>query len=189
MFGKKRLLIAASGLTALGAAGAMVAGVTFGLFSSTPTSESNSFTAGTVTLSSDATGVCTIPTLVPGDSGTCTFVATYSGNVPAFVGLDTASTGALLAGTTPLSITITDQTTAVYANTGTNLFVASDSAAPTNTVHTFTVTWSMPLTAGNSYEGETAQVVLTAHAVQSAHNGSSSGCAAGSACPGILLWS
>jgi hypothetical protein len=86
-------------------------------------------------------------------------------------------------------LTIKDNGNVSYATTGTNLLVASDPAAPSNTVHTFTVSWSMPTVAGNSYEGATASLTLTAHAVQSANNGAITGCTAGSECdttsPGV----
>jgi len=95
MFGKKRLLIAASGLTALGAAGAMVAGVTFGLFSATSPAQTQTFTAGTVTLAQPANAACSIGPINPGDSNAsaCTFTADYTGNLPAYIGVDITVTG------------------------------------------------------------------------------------------------
>jgi hypothetical protein len=105
--GKKRLLIAASGLTAVATAATMVAGVTFGLFSATETSGNNAFTAGTVTVGLDgSTSVtCTITNTVPGDSSTgfgslsadkqaCEYDVKYTGSAPAFIAVDVAVTAA-----------------------------------------------------------------------------------------------
>ncbi len=97
---KKRLLLTAGGMTTVAAAGMLVAGTTFGLFSAVSTSQSGTFTAGTVTLSQPAAMTCTIGPLVPGDNtGTCAFDVTYGGNVSANLALDvtTAGTG----GTSP----------------------------------------------------------------------------------------
>ncbi|HZS13688.1 MAG TPA: TasA family protein [Candidatus Dormibacteraeota bacterium] len=204
---KKRLLLTAGGITTVAAAGMLVAGTTFGLFSSTPASESNNFTAGTVTLSSDATGVCSTATnIAPGDGSACTFKASYNGSLDAFLGLDvlietqhataSGSGGTAHGGTNlykptdssnDLQVTITDDkavsytvptvaTTCVGAPAGStcyeldNELVSSTAdAGGSTTNHTFTVTWSLPSSAGNGYQGGTAQVILTAHAVQAAN--------------------
>lgn len=66
---KKRLLVAASGMTALGAAATLVAGVTFGFFSATTSPSTSTLSAGTVTLgASTATTTCTVSDIAPGDS-------------------------------------------------------------------------------------------------------------------------
>ncbi|MFI5036232.1 MAG: TasA family protein [Acidimicrobiales bacterium] len=192
---KKRLVIGAGALTTVAAAATLVAGVTFGLFSASAGPENNTFTSGTVSLSSDATGICNIINIVPGDSGSCTFKTTYTGSVPVYVGLTTATTGALWsgagtddAGANALVVTINSGT---YAVNGTHLFVGAESSgAPQDT---FTVNWSLPLGADNTYQNLSAQVSLTVSAVQSAHNGTGATCVVGSACAanatGILLWS
>jgi hypothetical protein len=189
---KKRLALGAGAVATVGAVATLVAGVTFGLFSSTPGSETNNFTAGTVTLSSDATGHCNIAQVMPGDSGTCTFVATYSGDAPAFVALDTSLSGTGLydGGAAGLQLSVADDNSTAYALSGTNLYVGADAAAPANTVHTFTVTWSFPDagTANNPYQGKTTTLTMTAHAVQQKNNGT--GCVTlGVACGTITSWS
>lgn len=186
---RKRMALGAGAVATVGAVATLVAGVTFGLFTSTPASETNNFSSGTVTLASDATGVCNVSNIVPGDSGTCTFVATYSGSAPAFIGLDTVATdGGLLTGTDHLALSIADNHSASYATTGTNLYVGSDAGALPTTVHTFTVSWSLPIAAGNGFQGKSASLKLTAHAVQSGNNGDASACSAGPVCAGILSW-
>lgn len=103
---KKRLLLAASALGAVGATATLVAGVTFGFFSATTPSQTSTFTAGNVTLSQGATDTCTVTStsgtvtagtngssvadIVPGDSGTCTDTVTYTGSAPAYLGVDLA---------------------------------------------------------------------------------------------------
>lgn len=192
---RKRLLVSAGGITAAGAVAALVVGSTLGLFSSTPASETNSFAAGTVTLSSDATGACTTTTnIAPGDGGTCTFKATYSGSLPAYIGLNVlietqaGSGGTKLYNpadsTKDLSVTISDglttytipatATTCSGAPAGSTCYeldneLVSDTPASGGTT-TWTTTWSLPTASGNGYQGGAAQVILTAHAVQSAHN-------------------
>jgi hypothetical protein len=175
---KKRLVLGAAAIATVGAAATLVAGVTFGLFSATPQSQTNNFTAGTVSLGSTATSTCVVPPyIVPGDSGTCVFSATYTGNVSAFIGLTTSTTGTLYTGdgtdnADHLVVTITDNATVpnTYSNNGTDLYVSTDGSGAA--AHVFTVTWSLPKTADNGYQGTSAAVVLTVSAVQSANNGS-----------------
>jgi predicted ribosomally synthesized peptide with SipW-like signal peptide len=109
-FNKKRLAFAAGLLATVGAIGTLVAGVTFGLFSATTPTQSNTFTAGTVTLTQPVSTSCAITKLVPGDQTTgyipanaggqtntavaqCKLQVTYGGTVPANLGLDVAVTG------------------------------------------------------------------------------------------------
>jgi spore coat-associated protein N len=53
----------------------------------------------------------------------------------------------------------------------TDLLVAKGVSADSSD-RTFTVNYSLPLAAGNDYQGSTSSVTLTFHAVQSAHNAS-----------------
>ena len=94
MVGKKRLLLAAGTIASVGAVIALATGVTFGLFSATSTSTSNSFAAGNVTLTSGPNTTCTITSIVPGDSNpaACTLEATYTGGVAAVFALDLSIT-------------------------------------------------------------------------------------------------
>src|SRR5581483_9643723 len=67
MFSRKRLLSTSAALLTIASLVALVAGVTFGLFSATTPSQSGTFTAGTVTLDQTKTITCTVGTLSPGD--------------------------------------------------------------------------------------------------------------------------
>ncbi len=92
---KKRIALGAGALATAGAAAALAAGATLGLFSATSPAQTDQFTAGTVTLSQPTNVSCTITNVVPGDanSGQCTFSITYSGTAPALLGVDLAVAG------------------------------------------------------------------------------------------------
>lgn len=100
---KKRLALGAAATTTVGAVATLVAGFTFGLFSASASSGSNSFTAGTVSIGpgSPASVTCTITNMVPGDSSatapsgskgdtTCTYNVQYTGSAPAWLAVDVA---------------------------------------------------------------------------------------------------
>lgn len=117
---KKRMLIAGSGLLGVGAVAMIVAGSTFGFFSASTNSGTNKFTAGTVVVKSTSAGsvVCTVHPMSPGDNATtgtnhaiCKFEVTYTGSVPAWLGLDVAVTGTQ--GTSPTPYGSTTAPTAV----------------------------------------------------------------------------
>lgn len=102
-FSKKRLWLVGGAVTSVGAAAALLAGATFGFFSSAGTaSGSNHFTAGTVVVGLDSGGsqvTCSINPMSAGDansSGTnasCKYLIKYTGNVNAWLALDLAITG------------------------------------------------------------------------------------------------
>jgi|SRR5579872_515030 len=196
---KRRVLTTAAFLLALGALVTFATGITFGLFSSTPSPETNQFTAGTVTLTSNATGACNVTALAPGDSPTpCTFQATYSGSLAAYLALDVvveaqAGTGGTKlynpGGSNGLTVSIADnQSSAVTYTVPTSSTTCPGGAPGGSTCYeldnelvgtgsltngftvTFTTTTSLPSAAGNGYQGGSAQVVLTAHAVQAKNN-------------------
>jgi hypothetical protein len=102
-FSRKRLLLVGGAVTSVGAAAALLAGATFGFFSSAGTSSgSNTFTAGHVVVGLDPGGTqvtCAIGPMSPGDtqakSGNvvCKYEVKYTGNVNAFMALDLSITG------------------------------------------------------------------------------------------------
>jgi hypothetical protein len=100
----KRVAKGAAALASLGAGASLVAGVTFGFFSSAGhVSGGNTFTAGVVSFGSPVSTTCAISPMAPGDASTgwspaganatCTYQVTYSGNVPALLGLDLTISG------------------------------------------------------------------------------------------------
>lgn len=196
---QRRVLMAGALLLALGSFVTLATGITFGLFSSAPSPETNQFTAGTVSLTTSATGACDAVTLAPGDSPTpCTFQATYSGSLSAYLALDVlvetqaGSGGTPLynpSGTDGLTVSVSDNQTSPVTYTMPTTPTSCPSGAPAGSTCyeladelvgtgaftngfsvTFTTTTSLPLAAGNGYQGGGAEVILTAHAVQAANN-------------------
>jgi hypothetical protein len=209
---KKRLALGAGAVATVGAVATLVAGVTFGLFSASQTGATNTFTAGTVTLTNPVNASCTISPMAPGDSSAgytpvpagqtdpqtaaCTFAVTYGGNLPAYLGVDAAvgGTGLYDASATGLQFQIGDGTTS-YATGGalngtSNLLVSTTpDAANSSKVHTFTVNYALPTASPNSYQGKNTTLTLTVHAVQSGNNNFVGGCTAGQSCGVAANWS
>jgi hypothetical protein len=226
---KKRLAIAGAVAVTLGAVGTLVGGTTFGLFSSTNSSGSNTFTAGTVTVGpgSASSVTCTIPNMVPGDSSSgapignktdtqCTYNVKYTGSAGAWLGVDVTVTNgstALYDGTaTGLQLYMKNGSTTfltstaptagtTYAKEGgasadlpagtTSNLLVSTTAATTGTAVNFTLDYAVPIATGNNYQGGSATVTLTFHAVQSGNNPLPSDCAAGQQCNAgsTFVWS
>ena len=219
---KNSLVLVGAGVLAAGAAATLLIGTTFGFFSSSAPAESNSFTAGTVTLTDSVTGDCTVTNMVPGDSPTaCTLGTTYSGSVSAYLALDVlvetqAGTGATNlynpSGSHGMTVTVTDNqgtpvtytvpTTATTcpggAPGGSTCYeldneLIGTSAYTSGATDTISTAITLPTSAGNGYQGGAAQVILTAHAVQSKNNtlACSTTATAGQSCTpsGSFAWS
>jgi hypothetical protein len=101
---KKRFLVVGGAVTTVAAGAALIAGATFGFFSSGGTaSGTNTFTAGRVLvgLGAGTQVTCVVGPMSPGDTqatgvghdGACEYDIVYTGNVNAFLGLDVAITG------------------------------------------------------------------------------------------------
>jgi hypothetical protein len=206
-FGKKRLLVGASVLAGLGGAAALVAGTTFGLFSTSQTGTTNSFSSGTVTLTNPVSVKCTVGPMEPGDSSTgygsgsgtdsaCTFTVTYTGTLGAFIGVSTTVTGTLYAtgNAKSLRFKITDTASTSYTTTG-NINTNSSSPLYVNDTlagthqHKFTVNYELPATATNLFQGKTTTLTLTVHAVQDSNNGTGCTTAKGAECATVSHWS
>jgi len=94
---RRRLLLSAGGITAVGAVATLVLGTTFGFFSSTPGAQSSTFNAAKITLTNGTYTDCSFGgasspgTMVPGDTlSNCVLPVTYSASssVSAWVSLD-----------------------------------------------------------------------------------------------------
>lgn len=194
---RRVILVSAVGATAL-AATTVVAGTTFGFFSSTANGQTNSFTSGTVTLTKTLESACNVTNMAPGDTpGPCTMQTTYSGSLSAYIAVDVlvetqaGSGGSTLytGGGAGLHVTVTDNqgTPTTYtvptasttcpngAPAGSTCYELDNelygtSAYSNGSVDTITTQVSLPNSAGNGYQGASAQVILTAHAVQSKNN-------------------
>ena len=146
----------------------------------------------------------------------CTYNMKYTGSATAYLAVDVAvaNTGtALYDGTnTGLQLYLKDGTSTYLTSTaptagttftaqggtsaslpiGTtaNLLVSTTPAA-TNTAVSFTLNYAVPIATGNTYQGGSATVTLTFHAVQAANNPVTGACLGGQQCNGTstFLWS
>ncbi|MDQ1392734.1 MAG: hypothetical protein QOF30_1711 [Acidimicrobiaceae bacterium] len=77
-------------LAALAAVASASVGVTLALYSNKPTGETNTFVAGTVSVSNVVTGACSASTnnMAPADTASCTLATTYGGTLSGYMGLD-----------------------------------------------------------------------------------------------------
>ena len=139
----KRAARVAALLTSLGAAASFVSGATLGVFSSAGTaSGSNTFTAGTVSFGSPAITTCTISPMAPGDASTgwspagseatCTYQVTYSGDIPAFLGLDLAITSVAGSPVAPYGGATPSPADGLFDGTANGLQVLVTDSAATN---------------------------------------------------------
>ncbi len=200
-------------------------GVALGLLSSRSTLHHDAFSSGTVSLSSSAGSSCLASNLLPGATpASCTLTANYQGTAPGYLGIDVLIETKSGNGGTKLynpsdqvhalqvsvtsaapSVTFTVPTIATTCPSGApsgstcyeidhELVSTTPLTAATAPV-TFSTSVSLPSGTTTGYRGGTAQVIVTAHAVQSSHNGSTASCVAGSRCdttspgPSSLNWS
>jgi hypothetical protein len=147
----------------------------------------------------------------------CTYNMKYTGSATAWMAVDVAvsnGTTPLYDGTaTGLQLYLKDGTPSTYLTstaptagttfaaqggaatslpTGTtaNLLVSTTPAAP-NTSVSFTLNYAVPIATGNAYQGGSATVTLTFHAVQAGNNPLPGACVAGQQCnpTTTFLWS
>lgn len=158
--------------TALGAM--LIGGGTFALFSGTASNEGNTFTAGTVAISSVTAqgkifaGDLYFDNLAPGDSGTKTLTIKNNGSLDAWVKLDgythngegtldpnNKKAGDLFIGSNPLTLQLDSKFVRVPANGG---------------EASFNVSYSFPSAAGNEYQGTSGSATIKVKAVQARNN-------------------
>jgi predicted ribosomally synthesized peptide with SipW-like signal peptide len=138
-------------------AAALVGGATMAIFTDTETNTGNTFTAGTVTLGIGSTTLeANAGNMAPGDVRGGSFNVTNTGLLELRFDVSAATSGNLFAGATPATVggLADDQ----------NVVLAPGASATVN----FTV--SLPLAAGNSYQGATGTVDFTIEAEQTANN-------------------
>jgi hypothetical protein len=216
-----RLVAAAGFLACVLALSSLATGDTSGRLLASGTSGSNSFTAGTVTLADSAIANCPVSGLLPGATpAACTFTATYSGSAAAYLAVDVLIEAQAGSGGTKLynpgdssndlHVTITSSNPSVSytapvtattcpggAPSGSSCYELDDelvsTSAFTSAAVTFSVSVSLPAGSATGYQGGAAQIILTAHAVQSKNNTLSCSAtpAAGSPCTpsGTFKWS
>jgi hypothetical protein len=198
-----------------------VTGVTSARLSASRTSGNNSFSAGTVTLTNSAVANCPVSNLLPNATATvCTFTSTYPGSAGAYLAVDAlietqaGSGGNKLYNPSDsvndLQVTITSSSPSVTYSVPTAPTNCPGGAPPgsacyeldhelvsttsvTSAAVTFSVSVKLPVSSSTAYQGGTAQVILTTHAVQAGDNALSCSAtpAAGSPCTpsGAFKWS
>jgi len=140
---------AAALLASLGAAATLVAGITLGLFSGAGSvSGANGFTAGIVSFGAPVSATCAINPMSPGDASTgwapagsdatCTYQVTYSGNVPAILGLDLTIAGVAGTPVAPYIGTIPSAAAGLFDGTANGLQVLVTDSASTSFLHNTT---------------------------------------------------
>jgi hypothetical protein len=223
---RRRLLLRAGIAVASAAVVLGTVQVVLARFSSTQSSTTSTFSSGSVTLSTTALNTCSVTNLLPNSSpAPCTLKATYSGSVPAYLGLDvliatkSGSPGNTALynpsdSTNDLQVTVTDNqgTPVTYVTPSTsfgaalatcpagsgfdssytcyrllNLLVNATGITSAASPVTFTTSTTLPSTNPTGYQGGTAAIALTVHAVQ-AGNQSLSGCTVGHTCS-VVSWS
>jgi|SRR5579862_135163 len=215
--GTKRLLLTVAVAAFFGAVAALVSSTTFGLFSTNASSTSSSFTTGTVTQTRSAHSDCGVSNLLPdGTANNCgSLQITYTGSVNAYLGLDVLiETQAGSGGTTlynptdglnDLQVTVTSGSGAVTYTEPTTSTACPGGAPANSTCYeldnelvsttpftsgnsvTFATSVTVPTSSTTDYQGGAAQILLTAHAVQSGNN-LATGCTAGHVCSAVT-WS
>ncbi len=238
-FSKRKLVLVGGAVVTIGAAATLLAGATFGFFSSAGTATgSNTFTAGQVIVGLDPGGTqvtCAIGPMSAGDTQAktgnvaCKYDIKYTGNVNAFMALDLQITGSsgsttqipygsttppaaaqgLYDGTsTGLQFNISDGSNTYMngvqynnqAGTPTTLTPTTGTASVSDLLVTatpiangattaVTVDYTLPTSAGNTYNLATSSIVLTIHAVQADNNPLPVGCAGGNECATGMNWS
>lgn len=194
---KRHVLLAAA--AAAVALSLTVAGVTSASLSASRSSGTNAFAAGTVTLTDSAVANCPVTSLLPNAvAATCTFTSTYPGPAPAYIAVNVlVETQAGAGGTrlyspsdpgNDLRITIASSNPGVSGYTVPTTATSCPGGAPsgsacyeldnelvsttpvTSAAVGFSVAVSLPASSTTGYQGGTAQVIMTTHAVQSRNN-------------------
>ncbi|MEA2685777.1 MAG: hypothetical protein QOE93_972 [Actinomycetota bacterium] len=169
-FNRKRLALVGGAVTTVGAGAALLAGATFGFFSSAGTAGgTNTFTAGTVFVDKDTTTqvTCNAGPMSPGDTqssgvgqlGACEYDIVYTGDVDAYLGLDVVITGTDGTPVVPYGSTIPSAAHGLYDGTSTGLQVTISDGTNTyvsGTTYNTQVLIATPATLSIDGSGEAA---------------------------------
>ena len=197
---RRRPLAGVALWTALAIPCLISSGITLAVFSASLVGPPDHFDSGDVSLTSTAISPpCPVTGELPdGAETTCTFTADYTGTVSAYLAADIliqtqrASAGANFlynppdpAGSLTVAVTSSSPSVTFTVPTGVTTCPAGAPAGSTcyeldnelvstvalmSAAVTFVITMSIPVTSASAYQGGSAQVIVTAHAVQSRHN-------------------
>lgn len=158
-------------LATVSALSILVTGATFALFSDSTNNDANTFTAGTVSLNQNpAASNWKINGIAPGDSGSVNWTVTYTGNIPAWLGVEASATGDLYTcDGGKVTLTVTDENGADYPVDGVRRVVGNTPVNPGDSV-TFTLYGELDRSAGNDCQGKSLDFTINAYAVQAKNN-------------------
>ncbi len=161
-------------LCSLSLVGATAVG-TLALFTASAPLQNSNLAAGTVSLGAPVHTLVDVSGLAPGDGGSSSFSVTYTGSLPAWVGLLPVVTGNLYTcagGQFNLSLTDADTNPYVWNLIDPQVIRTDAQAVPVapNTTKTFQVNWGLAPAAPNACQGKAASIGLQVVAVQADHN-------------------
>jgi len=167
------VLLAGMALSALVMIGLTVsAEQTSASFTASTTNPGNQFAAATLTMSNDkstSASLISLSNMVPGDSASRTVTITNSGSV-GFTYTGVSSTGAstlLWSDTTNgLQVTVTRGATTLYTGALSGLTLAASPTVAASGTDTLTFLFSLPTSAGNTFQGLTQTFTITYTATQ-----------------------
>ena len=142
-------------------------------FTATTTNPGNQFTAATLTMSNDKSAggsLITIANMVPGDTANRTVVITNSGNVGftyTAAASATAATALWTDTTNGLQVTVKRGATVLYGPAALkNLVLAASPTIAAAGIDTLTFDFSLPVTAGNTFQTLVQDFTITYTATQ-----------------------
>ena len=141
-------------------------------FTATTTNPGNTFGSATLTASNDksaAGSLVTLTNMVPGDTANRTVVITNSGNVGfTYTGAvsATASTALWTDATNGLQVTVKRGATVVYTGALKNLALAASATVAAGATDTLTFDFSLPTSAGNTFQTLSQDFTITYTATQ-----------------------
>jgi camelysin-like metallo-endopeptidase len=141
-------------------------------FTATTTSPGNQFTTATLSLSNDkaaAASLISIGNLVPGDTAARTVTITNTGNVGfTYVGAASATASTVLWTDTVngLQVTVTRGATTLYTGALKNLALPASGTIAAAGTDTLAFSFSLPSSAGNTFQSLTQDFTITYTATQ-----------------------
>ena len=141
-------------------------------FTAATTNPGNQFVSATLTLSNDksaAGSLISISNMVPGDTAARTVVITNTGNVGfTYTGAISATASTLLwtDTTNGLQVTVTRGATTLYTGALKNMVLAASPTIGSGATDTLGFTFSLPTSAGNTFQNLTQDFTITYTATQ-----------------------
>jgi spore coat-associated protein N len=170
---KSTALLAGMALSALVLIGLSTnAGTSSASFTATTTNPGNQFVSATLTMSNDhsaAGSLVNISNMVPGDTAARTVILTNTGNVGFTYTTAISATASTLLWTDTtngLQVTVTRGATTLYTGALKNLVIGASPTVAASGTDTLSFAFSLPSTAGNTFQTLTQDFTITYTATQ-----------------------